>query len=368
MSTTPRDRRAITTALASLAVVGLGGSLIVSLPWFLGVSWAAVVANLASVPLLALVGLSALWFAGLLVHVRVLMAAMPGLRARQALRLNLSGSAISNIVPVGGPAGMGLGYAMARSWGFTPEAFAAYTVTTNLWNALAKFMMGLGVLAAAALFGVGLPTGLGAIVLSASAFMALAAGVVALTFRTEQATLTAGRLLDRLHLALRPDGVSKAGSTWLLSARTELAACVRRGWKTMTAGVATYLVMQAALLMACLAAVGASATVPVVAVAFAIERLISLAPITPGAAGVAELGTVAALHFFGVDPVHGAAGVLLYRTLMFAVEIPIGGALAVHWVRSTRANRSVTPTGSLAPRASVDSRAAGSDLVTGAAA
>lgn len=67
---------------------------------------------------------------------------------------------------------MGLGYAMARSWGFRPDAFASYTVATNLWNALGKFAMGLTVLAIAALLGVGLPTGLSAIILSASAFMA----------------------------------------------------------------------------------------------------------------------------------------------------------------------------------------------------
>jgi uncharacterized protein (TIRG00374 family) len=108
----------------------------------------------------------------------------------------------------------------------------------------------------------------------------------------------------------------------------------------MSVGVLTYLVLQALLLAACLAAVGAGATLPVVAVAFAIERLISLAPFTPGAAGVAELGTVAALHSFGVDPVAAAAGVLLYRILMFALEIPVGGLLALVWVRRRRTHGS----------------------------
>ncbi|MFL6156384.1 MAG: flippase-like domain-containing protein, partial [Marmoricola sp.] len=118
--------------------------------------------------------------------------------------------------------------------------------------------------------------------------------------------------------------------------RAELVRAVRGGWRRMSAGVLLYLTLQAALLFACLAAVGAGAPVTVVLIACAIDRLISLAPITPGASGVAELGTVAALHSFGVDPVHAAAGVLLYRILMFAVEIPVGGAIAIGWLRSNR--------------------------------
>ncbi len=344
MSPTAHPTRRLATLLASVAAFALGGGLMAGLPWFVGVSWHAIGADVAGVPLPLLGGLVVLWFAGLLVHLPVLQAAMPGLGMRQALRLNLSGSAISNIFPVGGPAGMGLGYAMARSWGFNREAFTSYTVTTNLWNAVGKFTVGLAVLAVAALLDVGLPSALGVIVLSASVFMAAAAGVVLMTFRTEKATATAGGLLDRLHRAVRPHSASDMWSTWLLASRRELATSVRRGWKVMTAGVLTYLTMQAALLFACLSVVGAGTSVSVVAIAFAFERLISLAPITPGATGMAELGTVAALHSFGVDPVTAAAGVLLYRTLMFAVEIPIGGMLTLQWLRSRRRSHAIDPT------------------------
>jgi uncharacterized membrane protein YbhN (UPF0104 family) len=269
----------------------------------------------------------------MVVHLPVLMAAMPGLSARQALTLNLSGSAVSNVLPVGGPAGMGLGYAMARSWGFGSDRFASYTVSTNLWNAVGKFVVGLGVLALAAVFGTELPSGLSAIVISASAFMAVSVGIALLLFRTERATAAAGRWLDRLHARLRPAASPIAVTAWLLNGRSELAKAVSAGWGRMSAGVLVYLVLQAALMFWCLSAVGAGAAVSVVVIAFAIERLISLAPITPGSAGVAELGTVAALHSFGVDPVPAAAGVLLYRILMFAVEIPVGGAIAFGWLR-----------------------------------
>ncbi|MFL6061334.1 MAG: lysylphosphatidylglycerol synthase domain-containing protein [Marmoricola sp.] len=316
----------------SSSVVGaLGFGLVAALPHFVGATWPAIGRDLATVPVIVLVGLAGLWFLGLLVHVPVLLAAMPGLGVRQALALNLSGSAVSNVLPVGGPAGMGLGYAMARSWGFPSDRFASYTVATNLWNAVGKFVVSMLILATAAVLGVGLPSGLGAAVLGATAFISVIAVASGATFRTEAATAAAGRRLDVLRKRVRRSAEPDAFRTWLVGSRRELVTTVRSGWTRMTLGVLFYLLLQALLLHACLGAVGARAGFTVVAVAFAIERLISLAPITPGAAGVAELGTVAALHSFGVDPVTAAAGVLLYRTLMFAVEIPVGGAIALVW-------------------------------------
>lgn len=338
-----RKRRRWVSVVGSVAVLALAVVLVAVLPRLVGATWSAIGLSLSDVPVLTLLALVALWFVGLLVHVPVLVAAMPGLRARQALTLNLSGSAVSNVLPFGGPAGMGLGYAMARSWGFGADRFASFTVSTNLWNALGKFGASLAILAAAAAFGVGLPSGLGPVVLYATAFMTVAAGTGVLVFRSERSTGVCGRMLDRLVLRVRPHATPGACLRWLVDSRRELVTAVRRGWRTMSVGVLAYLVLQAMLLGACLTAVGSGATLPVIAVAFAIERLISLAPFTPGAAGVAELGTVAALHSFGVDPVSAAAGVLLYRILMFALEIPVGGLLTLAWARRRRASGDLPP-------------------------
>lgn len=333
MGTTVGNRKAWATALGSLVVAGFGVALIVMLPRLVGVSWAAIGASLGSVPVLVLAGLTALWLLGLLVHLPVLMAAMPGLTARQALTLNLSGSAVSNVLPLGGPAGMGLGFAMARGWGFKPDRFASFTLSTNLCNSVGKLVVGSTVLAVAAPSGVGLPGGLGRVLGSAAAFVAVAVLAVLTTFRSERATSAVGRRLDGCLQRACPGAVRGACKTYLLGARTELVRAVGAGWRRMGAGVLCYLLLQAALLYACLAAVGAGAPISVVMIAFAVERLISLAPITPGASGLAELGTVAALNAYGVNPVVAAAGVLIYRILMFAIEIPVGGALILGWLR-----------------------------------
>jgi uncharacterized protein (TIRG00374 family) len=324
------------TAAASVAVTALAAALVALLPHAIGASWGAIGHSMAAVPVPVLAGLAAVWFLGLLVHVVVQRTALPGLSTRQALTLNLAGSAVSNVLPLGGPAGMGLGYAMARSWGFGADRFASYVVATNLWNALGKFTFALGVLAGALLLGAGLPTGTGAVILSASVFIVLAAGTAAATFRTERSAHAVGATADAVLVRLHPAGRPTRWSSWLVRSRAQLTAVLRGGWRRMTLAVLTYLVLQAALLYACLAAVGTAAPVAAVAVAFAVDRLISLAPITPGAAGLAELGTVAALHALGVDPVAATAGVLIYRILVFAVEIPIGGLLLLRWARRAR--------------------------------
>jgi uncharacterized membrane protein YbhN (UPF0104 family) len=350
MSTAPGRSRPWLQLLVSLAAVGLGVALLAELPVLVGVSWASIGANLAQVPVLVLVSLCALWFVGLLVHAPVLMAAMPGLNARQALTLNMSGSAVSNLLPLGGPAGMGLGYAMARSWGFRAEAYASYTVSTNLWNMIGRFITGLSILGTAALLGNRLPGGLGPVLLGAGAFMLIAVGSTVTALRRPETTAAVGRRLDSLLRRFRPDRAGAPCTTWLLGSRAELLRSVRAGWKKMTIGVLAYLILQAALLWACLAASGAAAPVGVVAIAFAVERLISLAPITPGAAGVAEVGTVAALHALGIEPVSAAAGVLLYRIFMFAIDIPIGGVLALRWMHLKNSSASIAR-GDLAPEA-----------------
>lgn len=308
----------------------------VTLPRLLGVTWPDVGARLASVQPLVLASLVALWAVSLLVHAPVLTAALPGLTTSQALRLNLAGSSVSNIIPFGGPAGMGLGYAMTRSWGIRSDAFASFTVASNLWNAVGKFVASGLILTAAAALGVALPAGTTKIVLSACVFVVVALASAFAVFCSERATAATGRGVGGIMLALHIGPAPSRCADWLLTTRGDLRTAVRSGWRRMTLGVATYLSLQASLMLACLAAVGAHAPVAVVVVAFAIERLISLAPVTPGAAGLAELGTAAALTWAGVAPADAAAGVLLYRIFMFAIEIPIGGLVVLVWLRRRR--------------------------------
>jgi uncharacterized protein (TIRG00374 family) len=69
---------------------------------------------------------------------------------------------------------------------------------------------------------------------------------------------------------------------------------------------------------------------------FAFGRLISALPITPGGLGVIELGYIGGLVAAGGDEPAVVAAVLLFRTLTFGIQIPLGGLTYVIW----RANKS----------------------------
>jgi uncharacterized membrane protein YbhN (UPF0104 family) len=84
-------------------------------------------------------------------------------------------------------------------------------------------------------------------------------------------------------------------------------------------------------------AVGLRPPLSVVLMGAAIERLSTLVVVTPSGAGVAELGAIAWFVAAGLDPVEVVAGVIVYRFFMFALEIPVGGALLGSWAWRQRA-------------------------------
>jgi uncharacterized membrane protein YbhN (UPF0104 family) len=92
-----------------------------------------------------------------------------------------------------------------------------------------------------------------------------------------------------------------------------------------------YAALQAVLLWACLRVVGADVHPAVVGAAFAVERILTMVAITPGATGIVELGMTGVLVAFHGEPATAAAGVLLYRAFIFGLEIPVGGLSMLAW-------------------------------------
>ena len=98
--------------------------------------------EVATLLLVALWNLVTYWF--------VMVAALPGLRYRQAAVVNQASTAIANTVPAGGAVGVGVTYAMYRSWGFAPGAIARSVVVSGIWNNFMKLgfpVVALGLLA-----------------------------------------------------------------------------------------------------------------------------------------------------------------------------------------------------------------------------
>ena len=136
-------------ALSWIIALGL---VVAVLPRAVDVSWHGVLPVLGLVHWRAAFVLLGLWFLGLYVHSFVLTAAAPSLTHRRALTLNLTGSAVSNVVPLGGAAGVELNRRMMKAWGIDGRAFTGYTFLTNLWDVGSKLLLpviGLVVLARA---------------------------------------------------------------------------------------------------------------------------------------------------------------------------------------------------------------------------
>lgn len=312
----------------------------VAMPVFVGQSWSAIGSIVAAVSVPTLLALATLWVAGLLVHTVVLTAAMPGLSIGRALLLNLSGSAVSNLLPFGGAAGMGLGYLMARSWKFSTSSYASYTAISNVWNVLAKLLVGSSLLCVALVLGLQLPASLNGVIAMGAGGMLLGALAIAGVIGSARMAGAVGGAIDRSGNALlaragRPQGLDMR--SWILTTRHESAGAVADGWVRLTAGVLAYMLLQAVLLWACLLAVGAHAGLLAVAVTFGVERLLTVLPFTPGGSGLAELGAAGVMIAMGAPPAQAAAGVLLYRLFTFVMEIPVGGASALLWLRRYRA-------------------------------
>ncbi|MCL1871968.1 MAG: glycosyltransferase [Promicromonosporaceae bacterium] len=352
VGTSPLKRR-LRFAASWLVALGL---VAVGLPKAVGVTWHGVVPALQGLTWSAALTLAAVWLAGLLVHTFVLTAAAPALTHRRALTLNLTGSAVSNVLPVGGAAGMELNRRMMRTWGIDVRAFTGFTVLTNLWDVGSKLL--LPAVAVAALVYAGDTVGrslLTAGVLGGVAFVALVAGAwVAL--RSPAGAARLGRALSRAARAgLRLVGKDRPLDLVpaVLELRRECEALVTRGWLRMTMAIGGYVALQAVLLGLCLHVTGAGVAWPIVLAGFAVERLLTILPLTPGGVGVADLGMVGVLLALGADPTAATAAAVLYRVFVFALEIPVGGGALGLWLLGRRRAGAADRTGWAGPAGEV---------------
>jgi uncharacterized membrane protein YbhN (UPF0104 family) len=322
----------------SLLSLAAAAALVAALPYVVGVRWDDVRRVLGGLNGGVLAGLGTLWLAGLAAYTFVLTASLPRLTHLRAFMLNAAGSAVSNVLPLGGAAGVAVTYGMCRSWGHRPSAIMVSTLVTGVWNILARLLLPtLGI--AALLLANKVPdrrlavtagvAGAGLVAFAGLLVAALRSGPAAT--RTRDLLL---RLAERLPQSLRPGVRRLAGA--LPRVRRATIDVLRGGWARLTLGMIGYLALQAALLVACLGAVGVGLGVPETAAVFALNRALTAAVVTPSGVGVSETGTAALLVNFGAPAAPAAAAVVLYMFFTYAVEIPLGGLAGGVWSLTTR--------------------------------
>lgn len=336
----------VTLSAASLAVAA--ALLGFALPAVVGADWSQIGATLLAVKVPAMLAMLALWAAALWAYTFVLTASLPGLTRGRALTINVAGSAVSNMLPFGGAAGVAVTFAMARSWGHGPRAVAVSTLVTGIWNVLSRLLLPavglLALLASGRVPDAALALTAG---VSAALLLAIVAGTVA-ALAWPPAAARAGAVVElvaRLLPAPRRPGPGRAAAA-LQRARGEIVEVLQHSYAQLSAGMVGYLALQALLFAVCLHATGATVGLPAVIAAFAVSRALTLVLVTPNGVGVSETGTAVVLVALGAAPSAAAGSVLLFAVLTHLLEIPAGGVAWTAWVLGIRRRKRSAATGS----------------------
>jgi putative heme transporter len=261
-------------------------------------------------------------------------AVLPRLPFIPALGFTQASTALTTVLPGGAPLGMAISFGFLRRLRVRagPAGFAV--ALTGIWSQVMILVYPL--VGALLVFATGNLTSSTAAIAGASA--AAGAVIVLLTvaaLRSPRAALwlgdTAARLATRLARLFRRPAPNWSGEA-LVRLREERLGLLRRRWPALTVAtlanqLSAYLVFELSLL-----AVGISvgSLPPSEAfLAWAIGRVISSLPLTPGGIGVVELGMIGTLVGFGAPHTHIVAAVLLYRGLIVLPTLVIGAAALI---------------------------------------
>ena len=256
-------------------------------------------------------------------------ALLPQLSWIGAIGFTQASTALTIVLPGGAPLGMAISFGLLRRLGIGSGAAGFAVALTGIWSQVmillyplvgAILVLGSGNLSPSTL----------AIAGASAAAGALITGLAVAALRSRRAAVWIGdtashlgawfaRLFHRTPPAWNGEGFARV--------RDDRMAHLRRRWPTLTFAtlgnqLTAYLIFEFSL-----RAVGISvATLPPTEafLAWAIGRVISSLPLTPGGIGVVELGMIGTLVGFGAPHAHIVAAVLLYRALVIVPTLLVG--------------------------------------------
>lgn len=269
------------------------------------------------------------------VYVWPYQAAIPGLKYGPAFVVRQTSFTISNAVPAGGAVGLALQYAMLASYRVSGALATAGIAITSVWSVFMTLGLPiLGVLALVATdqvqqsYVVAGLVGLAAIVAAVVVFW--------LVLRSEPSARRVGALLQKLigPLARRSKRHVDATSA-ILHFRESIVDVVSGRWAWITGSNLLVVFMQYLVLFIAIRSVGGDRAgnfnVVVGFAAFAISRLASMIPVTPGGLGTVDAALIGLLVGFGLDQNVAVAADLVWRAASFVPQVVLGVATFVFW-------------------------------------
>lgn len=288
-----------------------------------------------SVEQLAVLGAAVLF--SVVVYVFPFQVALPGLRYSPAFLIRQTSFTISNAVPAGGAIGLGVQYGMLGQAGFAGAPSTAAIGITSVFNLMVT--LALPVLGLVALLFVETPTS--AQVLGAAGALlgvAVMVGVFAAVLKSDSTALRVGGFLDRVAARLfdlvhrdPPTGISEQ----LLDFRHSTIDVISRRWPALTASNFLQQFAQFGVLFVALRITesGESSQVGLAAAfaAFALARLASFIPVTPGGLGTVDAALTGMLVNFGATNTDALAATLLWRAASWVPQVLLGVLTLVIW-------------------------------------
>jgi uncharacterized membrane protein YbhN (UPF0104 family) len=307
------------------------------LPQFTSLSavWASVQAMTGVQVTILLV--AAVW--NLATYQFVMVTATPGMTLRQATVSTETTTAVSNTLIGGAAIALGLTYTMNSSWGFSRSRTSVCLLVSGLWNNFVK--LGLPVVALALLAFTQPPSGGRWLAgLLGLAGLVTAGVLLWLVLRSRESAARVGRGLARVVSALLVALHRSPVTGWDLATtkfrdRTVLLLRARWHWLTLTTLV-SHLSLFLLLLLSlrfCGVTSGQVGWTEALAV-FALARLLTAIPFTPGGVGIIEFALIAGLAAAGGDHAGVTAAVLVFRVLSYVLPIPLGVLTYVFWQRN----------------------------------
>jgi uncharacterized protein (TIRG00374 family) len=264
------------------------------------------------------------------------MAALPGLRFREAMAMTQASTALSIVSPAGAAVGMAASYSMLRAWKFGAAAVGLAVAVTGIWNQLANLVFPVVALAmltyadedhpalrTAALIGV-------AVLIVVVTSFAL---VLSRPARAQRIGDLAARLASLGKRVIGKSPVSWRGESFVRF-RSQALGLLRKRWHVITLATLAGHLTVFLLLLVCLRVTGITDTEVSVVEAFAawaLVRILGALPLTPAGVGFVEVGLTGALVGFGAPNAEAVAATLLYRALTVFPTLALGLLAAVTW-------------------------------------
>lgn len=291
---------------------------------------------------LALIGVSVLVM--LVVYVWPYQAAIPGLPYKPAFVIRQTSFMISNTIPAGGAFGLAIQFAMLSSYSVPVAAATAGIAVTSLWSLFMTLTLPVfGVLAA--LTTAQLESQWVWVAIAGIAATVVSIVVMWLILRSEESARRIGNLGNRMLSPVNRRQANPIDAVGMsIDLRNSTKDVVFDRWRWVT--VSNYIVILAQFAVLWFAIEGVLGDAPTTLTlagafaAFAISRMASMIPVTPGGLGTVDAALIALLTTFGLTNDEAVASALVWRACSWIPQVSLGVLTFIYWrVAQARAGR-----------------------------